>query len=43
LRWLKAPNTDRPFAGGSPLDRTLRASIDDLYAVRRYLGGWRQG
>lgn len=43
LRWLKAANTDRPFAGGSPLDRMLRGSIDDLYAVRRYLDGWRQG
>ena len=43
LRWLKAPNTDRPFAGGSPLERMLHGSIDDLYAVRRYLDGWRQG
>jgi hypothetical protein len=43
LRWLKAPNSDRPFTGGSPLDRMLRGSIDDLYAVRRYLDGWRQG
>lgn len=43
LRWLKAPNTDRSFAGGSPLDRMLRGSIDDLHAVRRYLDGWRQG
>jgi hypothetical protein len=43
VRWLKAANTDRPFGGGSPLDRMLRGSIDDLYAVRRYLDGWRGG
>ncbi len=41
VRWLKAANTDLPFGGGSPLDRLLRGSIDDLYAVRRYLDGWR--
>jgi hypothetical protein len=35
--WLKAANSDLPFAGGNPLDRVLRGSIDDLYAVRRYL------
>lgn len=40
-RWLTVPNTDRPFGGGSPLDRMLRGSIDDLYAVRRYLDAWR--
>ncbi len=43
VRWLKAENTDVAFAGGSPLDRMLRGSIDDLYAVRRYLDGWRGG
>jgi hypothetical protein len=43
LRWLKATNTDLPFTGASPLDRMLRGSIDDLYAVRRYLDGWRGG
>jgi hypothetical protein len=43
MRWLKAANTDLPFGGGSPLDRMLRGSIDDLYAVRRYLDGWRGG
>lgn len=43
LRWLRAPNTDTAFGGGSPLDRMLRGSIDDLYAVRRYLDGWRGG
>lgn len=40
LRWLKAENTDAPF-GRSPLNRMLRGSIDDLYAVRRYIDGWR--
>ena len=43
VRWLKAANTDLPFTGGRPLDRMLRGSIDDLYAVRRYLDGWRGG
>jgi hypothetical protein len=43
VRWLKAANTDLPFRGGSPLDRMLRGSIDDLYAIRRYLDGWRGG
>ena len=43
VRWLKAANSDLPFAAGSPLDRMLRGSIDDLYAVRRYLDGWRGG
>ena len=43
VRWLKAANTDLPFTGASPLDRMLRGSIDDLYAVRRYLDGWRGG
>jgi Protein of unknown function (DUF2384) len=42
-RWLKAANTDLPFAGASPLDRMLHGSIDDLYAVRRYLDSWRGG
>ncbi len=41
LRWLKAANTDLPFAGTSPLQTMLRGSIDDLYAVRRYIDGWR--
>jgi hypothetical protein len=43
VHWLKAANTDLPFAGRSPLDRMLHLSIDDLYAVRRYLDGWREG
>ncbi len=40
-RWLTAANTDLPFGGGSPLDRMLRGSIDDLYVVRRYIDAWR--
>jgi uncharacterized protein (DUF2384 family) len=40
-RWLTARNTDQPFTGESPLDAMLRGSIDDLFAVRRYIDGWR--
>lgn len=40
-RWFTSPNRDLPFGGDSPLNRTLRGSIDDLYAVRRYLDAWR--
>lgn len=42
-RWLKGANTDAPFAPKSPLERMLHGSIDDLYAVRRYLDAWRGG
>ena len=41
VRWLKAANTDADFGGKAPLDRMLRGSIEDLFAVRRYLDGWR--
>lgn len=41
IRWLKAPNRDPNFGGQSPLERMCRGSIDDLWAVRRYLDGWR--
>ena len=40
-RWFTAPNRDLPFGGDSPLGRALRGSIDDLYAVRRYVDAWR--
>jgi hypothetical protein len=40
-RWLTSPNRDLPFGDQSPLDRALRGSIDDLYAVRRYIDAWR--
>ena len=40
-RWLTSPNRDLPFGGQSPLERALRGSIDDLYAVRRYIDAWR--
>jgi hypothetical protein len=40
-RWLTSPNRDLPFGGQSPLDRALKGSIDDLYAVRRYIDAWR--
>lgn len=41
VRWLRAANRDPDFGGQSPLDRMCRGSIEDLYAVRRYLDGWR--
>lgn len=41
MRWLKSPNRDLPFGGRAPLDRALQGSIDDLYAVRRYIDAWR--
>jgi hypothetical protein len=40
-RWFTSPNRDLPFAGRSPLQRALGGSIDDLYAVRRYIDAWR--
>jgi hypothetical protein len=40
-RWFTSANRDLPFGGESPLGRTLRGSIDDLYAVRRYIDAWR--
>jgi hypothetical protein len=42
-RWLRGSNSDTPFASRSPLERMLNGSIDDLYAVRRYLDAWRGG
>lgn len=41
MRWLKSVNTDIPFGGESPLERTLHGSINDLYVVRRYIDAWR--
>jgi hypothetical protein len=41
LRWFKSANRDLPFGGAAPLDRALGGSIDDLYAVRRYIDAWR--
>jgi len=41
MRWLKSPNRDLPFGGRAPLDSALQGSIDDLYAVRRYIDAWR--
>lgn len=43
VRWLRGVNTDATFAGRPPLARMLDGSIDDLYAVRRYLDAWRGG
>lgn len=42
-RWLRGENTEPMFASRSPLQRMLDGSIDDLYAVRRYLDAWRGG
>lgn len=41
MRWFTSPNRDLPFGGRSPLERALGGSIDDLYAVRRYIDAWR--
>jgi hypothetical protein len=41
LRWLKGKNTDVVFGGLSPLEFALRGSINDLYALRRYIDAWR--
>jgi len=41
MRWFTSANRDLPFGGQSPLERALRGSIDDLYAVRRYIDAWR--
>ncbi|MBW7835859.1 MAG: DUF2384 domain-containing protein [Sphingomonadales bacterium] len=41
LRWFTSPNRDLPFGGRAPLERALLGSIDDLYAVRRYIDAWR--
>ena len=41
IRWLRAANRDADFGGQTPLERMARGSIEDLYAVRRYLDGWR--
>lgn len=43
LRWLRGENAEPVFAGRAPLARMLDGSIDDLYAVRRYLDAWRGG
>ncbi len=41
MRWFKSPNLDEHFAGRSPLDRALLGSVNDLFAVRRYIDAWR--
>jgi hypothetical protein len=41
MRWLKSANADIPFGERSPLERALRGSVNDLYAVRRYIDAWR--
>lgn len=39
--WVRRPNTAPMFGGARPLDRMLQGQVLDLYAVRRYLDGWR--
>jgi hypothetical protein len=42
--WLRRPNRDPLFGGGSALERLLSGQVSDLYVVRQYLdaqlGGW---
>jgi hypothetical protein len=40
-RWLRADNSESPFAGASPLAHMLKGSIADLYSTRRYIDAWR--
>jgi hypothetical protein len=40
-RWFTSPNRDLPFGGQSPRDRALAGSINDLFAVRRYIDAFR--
>ncbi len=40
-RWFCSPNHDVPFGGMSPLDYMGQGSVNDLYAVRRYIDAWR--
>jgi Protein of unknown function (DUF2384) len=41
LRWFKSANSEVVFGGKSPLERALQGSVNDLYAVRRYVDAWR--
>ena len=40
-RWFRSANADIPFGGRSPFERALGGSMDDLYALRRYIDAWR--
>jgi hypothetical protein len=39
--WVRKPNTARPFAGASALDRMTSGNVADLYVVRQYVDGQR--
>ncbi len=39
--WITRPNAD--FGGEPPLNRLLAGNVEDIVAVRRYLGATRQG
>lgn len=41
--WIRQANINPLFGGASALGRMLSGSINDLYAVRRYLDAWRGG
>jgi hypothetical protein len=41
--WLRAANSDQPFAGRSPLAYLLDGSLQHLFEARRYLDAWRGG
>ncbi|HEY9218845.1 MAG TPA: MbcA/ParS/Xre antitoxin family protein [Phenylobacterium sp.] len=43
IRWLKAANTDAPFAGRSPLAHMTEGGVGELHDTRRYLDAWRGG
>lgn len=40
-RWFMSPNRDVPFTGLSPLLFMVQGSINNLYALRRYIDAWR--
>jgi hypothetical protein len=39
--WVRKPNTARPFAGASALDRMMSGNVADLYVVRQYVDAQR--
>lgn len=41
--WLRAANTDPPFARQSPLELMIAGGIIGLFRTRQYLDAWRNG
>lgn len=39
--WIRKPNSARPFAGASALDRMMSGNVADLYVVRQYIDAQR--